>query len=46
MERYAPMPRTWRAAMWLHAPWLLEILDGRGCGPDGDHVLPEAGSPG
>ena len=38
MERYAPNAKDLLAAMWWLVQWSLEILEGRGCGTNGDHV--------
>ena len=32
------MPKTWLVVTLLRALWYLEILEGRGCGENGDHV--------
>jgi succinate dehydrogenase / fumarate reductase flavoprotein subunit len=39
MERYAPNAKDLAGRDVVARSMILEILDGRGCGPDGDHVL-------
>ena len=39
MERYAPNAKDLAGRDVVARSMVLEILDGRGCGPDGDHVL-------
>ncbi len=39
MERYAPTAKDLAGRDVVARSMILEILDGRGCGPDGDHVL-------
>ncbi len=39
MERYAPSAKDLAGRDVVARSMTLEILDGRGCGPDGDHVL-------
>jgi succinate dehydrogenase / fumarate reductase, flavoprotein subunit len=39
MERYAPTAKDLAGRDVVARSMVLEILDGRGCGPDGDHVL-------
>ncbi len=38
MERYAPNAKDLASRDVVARSMILEILDGRGCGPDGDHV--------
>jgi succinate dehydrogenase / fumarate reductase flavoprotein subunit len=38
MERYAPTPRTWPPATWSAAAMTMEIREGRGVGPNKDHI--------
>ena len=39
MERYAPNAKDLAGRDVVARSMILEILEGRGCGPDGDHVL-------
>jgi succinate dehydrogenase / fumarate reductase flavoprotein subunit len=39
MERYAPTAKDLAGRDVVARSMILEILEGRGCGPDGDHVL-------
>ena len=39
MERYAPNAKDLAGRDVVARSMMMEILDGRGCGPDGDHVL-------
>ena len=39
MERYAPNAKDLAGRDVVARSMVLEMLDGRGCGPDGDHVL-------
>ncbi|MCZ6711914.1 MAG: succinate dehydrogenase flavoprotein subunit [Gammaproteobacteria bacterium] len=39
MERYAPTAKDLAGRDVVARSMVLEILDGRGCGPDGDHVM-------
>ncbi|NVK43497.1 MAG: FAD-binding protein, partial [Oceanospirillaceae bacterium] len=39
MERYAPNAKDLAGRDVVARSMILEILDGRGCGPDGDHVF-------
>jgi succinate dehydrogenase / fumarate reductase flavoprotein subunit len=39
MERYAPTAKDLAGRDVVARSMILEILDGRGCGPNGDHVL-------
>ena len=39
MERYAPMAKDLAGRDVVARSQIIEILEGRGCGPDGDHVL-------
>jgi succinate dehydrogenase / fumarate reductase flavoprotein subunit len=39
MERYAPTAKDLAGRDVVARSMILEILDGRGCGPDGDHVM-------
>ncbi len=39
MERYAPSAKDLAGRDVVARSMILEILDGRGCGPDGDHVM-------
>jgi succinate dehydrogenase / fumarate reductase flavoprotein subunit len=39
MERYAPSAKDLAGRDVVARSMILEILDGRGCGPEGDHVL-------
>ncbi len=39
MERYAPTAKDLAGRDVVARSMILEILDGRGCGPEGDHVL-------
>ncbi|MCP8686994.1 succinate dehydrogenase flavoprotein subunit [Marinobacterium sedimentorum] len=39
MERYAPNAKDLAGRDVVARSMILELLDGRGCGPDGDHVL-------
>jgi succinate dehydrogenase / fumarate reductase flavoprotein subunit len=39
MERYAPTAKDLAGRDVVARSMVLEILEGRGCGPDGDHVL-------
>ena len=32
------MRKIWQVVTWSARSMILEILEGRGCGPDGDHV--------
>jgi succinate dehydrogenase / fumarate reductase flavoprotein subunit len=39
MERYAPNAKDLAGRDVVARSMVLEILEGRGCGPEGDHVL-------
>ena len=39
MERYAPTAKDLAGRDVVSRSMIIEILEGRGCGPDGDHVL-------
>ena len=39
MERYAPDAKVLAGRDVVARSMVLEILEGRGCGPEGDHVL-------
>ena len=46
MERYAPNAKDLAGRDVVARSMVLEILEGRGCGPEGGSRIPEAGPPG